>query len=140
MRIFLDANILFSASVTGSATRKLFDAVVRHSGPPVTNPHVIEEAKRNIELKRHKQLAEFGRLIKRVSISNAFHTSLSAELPPQDIPILSGAIGACCSHLWTSDKKHFGKFFGKTIHDVTVISSITLANILIDLGWKPHSD
>lgn len=136
MRIFLDANILFSASANGSATRLLFDAVLKYTNECLTNPHAFEEAKRNIEAKRPQQLSEFKKISKSISVSNAFYTDFTADLPQQDIPILAGAIGSQCTHLWTSDKNHFGALYGKTIHDVQIISSILLADILIDEGWK----
>ncbi|MGA1824838.1 MAG: DNA-binding protein [bacterium] len=136
MRIFLDANILFSASAAGSATRLLLDAAIKYADECITNPHAVEEAKRNIIAKRSQQLSAFKTISKNVSVSNAFYTDLSVNLPQQDVPILAGAIGAQCTHLWTGDKKHFGSLYGKTIHGVQIVSSTLLADILIDLGWK----
>jgi hypothetical protein len=137
MRIFLDANILFSASADGSATRLLLDAALKYSDECLTCPHAFEEAKRNIEAKRPQQSSGLKKISKRISISNAFYTDLSIDLPQQDVPILAGAIGAQCTHLWTSDKKHFGVLYGKSIHGVQIVSSLLLVDILIDLGWRP---
>ena len=136
MRIFLDANILFSASATGSAIRLLLDAALKYADECITNPHAFEEAKRNIEAKRLQQLSAYEKIIKSVTVSNAFYPDLSVNLPQQDVPILAGAIGAQCTHLWTGDKKHFGALYGKTIHGVHIVSSTLLADILIDLGWS----
>ena len=138
MKIFLDANILFSASHTTSATRILFDATVKYADECITNPHAFEEAKRNIEAKRPLQLSEFKKISSHLKISNLFYNILGVDLPLQDVPILAGAIGARCSHLWTGDKKHFWKFYGQSIHGALVVSHIMLADILCKMGWKPN--
>lgn len=137
MRIFLDANILFSASLDGSATQLLLDVALKYSNECITCPHALDEAKRNIETKRPQQSSGLKKIIESISVSNAFYTDLSINLPQQDVPILAGAIGSKCTHLWTSDKKHFGVFYGKSIHGVQIVSSLLLADILIDLGWRP---
>lgn len=138
MKIFLDANILFSSTQSGSATRLLFNALVKHNAECITNPHAFEEAKRNIEAKRPKQISELKKISKHLNICNAFYKDHAIDLPPQDVPILSGAIGSECTHLWTGDKKHFGKFYGKSIHGVLVVSHMMLADILFDIGWNPQ--
>lgn len=137
MRIFLDANILFSASADESATLVLLDAALKYTDECITCPHALEEAKRNIEAKRPQQSSGSEKILQSISVSNAFYIDLSIDLPQQDIPILAGAIGAQCTHLWTSDKKHFGALYGKSIHDVRIVSSLLLADMLIDLGWRP---
>lgn len=137
MRIFLDANILFSASADGSATRVLLDAALKYADECITCPHALEEAKRNIEAKRPQQSSGLEKILQCISVSNAFYIDLSINLPQQDIPILAGAIGAQCTHLWTSDKKHFGALYGKSIHGVRIVSSLLLADMLIDSGWRP---
>ena len=136
MRIFIDANILFSAAHHTSATRSLFNGVARHA-KLVTNPHALEEAYRNLAQKRPEHIAGMKELQKDIEVSPAFsHVDSAAGLPDHDIPILAGAIGAGCTHIWTSDKKHFGKWYGRKIHDISIISSIMLADILIKKGWK----
>lgn len=136
MRIFLDANILFSASLPTSATRQLFEGAFLLCDELVTNSHAIHEVRHNLLLKRPELLSEFELLIKKVSITNAFLVISEVKLPLQDIPILAGAAGSQCQYLWTGDKRHFGDTFGKTFHGVTIISGIQLADILIKAGWK----
>jgi len=138
MRIFLDANILFSASADGSATRLLLDAALKYADECITCPHAFEEARRNIETKHPQQSSGLKRISQSISVSNAFYMDLSIDLPQQDVPILAGAIGSQCTHLWTSDKKHFGPLYGKSIHAVRIVSSLLLADMLIDLGWRPR--
>jgi uncharacterized protein len=137
MRIFLDANILFSAADPSSATRMLFNAA-RSNAEIVTTPHAWEEARRNLVLKRPKHAAGLKELQNHLVMSHAFSPIEATGLPDFDIPIISGAAGSASSHLWTSDKRHFGKWYGKELHDVTVVSSVMLAELLMKKGWKPH--
>ena len=134
MRIFIDANILFSAANRTSATRSLFNAAATFA-ELVTNPHAWEEAYRNLLQKRPEHAMGMKNLRKYIELSAAFSHIAAADLPDHDIPILAGAIGAGCTHVWTSDKKHFGKWYGRQVHGVVVVSSVLLADILIEKGW-----
>ena len=49
MRIFLDANILFSAAKTDGAIRRLVSLVVADGHECMANGYVLEEARRNLE-------------------------------------------------------------------------------------------
>ena len=134
MKVFLDANILFSASDEKSATRKLLDTL-SHCGQPVTSPHAWEEARRNLDQKRPHLLPGLEGLRLVVTITHAFSLPPDVEVADKDKPILAGAIGAGCSHLWTSDRLHFGNLYGRTVHNVAIVSSIQLAEELH--GSKP---
>lgn len=127
MRVFLDANVLFFAADPASATSRLLNSVARHS-EAVTSSHAWEEARRNLEQKRPVHAKGLDRLRGIVKTMDATAQSPETNLPPSDIPILAGAIGAGCTHLWTSDRKHFGSYFGRRIGGVRVISSILLAD------------
>lgn len=48
----------------------------------------------------------------------------------KDVPILSGAIAGRATHLLTGDERDFGKFWGKTIQGVKIISPRMLAEEL----------
>lgn len=96
----------------------------------VTSPHAWEEARRNLERKRHHLLEGLESLRTKVSITQAFLLPTSVELAEKDKPILAGAAGARCTHLWTSDRLHFGALYGTQIHGVTVVSSIQLADLI----------
>ncbi len=136
MRIFLDANILFSAAAPHTATRRLLDAASGYA-VLVTNPHAWEEARRNLARKRPHFEPGLESLKKTVILSNAFAHAGPIDLPECDIPVLAGAIGSKSTHLWTGDKQHFGKWYGKEQCGVTVVSSVLLADILFEMGWKP---
>jgi hypothetical protein len=126
MRVFLDANILFSSSDPDSATRQLLDAIAKQ-GTLVTNPHAWEEARRNLALKRPDFLLGLIHLAERVSINQSVGPLPETTLPAMDLPILAGAIGARCTHLWTSDRRHFGPYYGQRLGGVLIVSSLDLA-------------
>ena len=134
MRVFLDANILFSAGATGSATRRLLDVVLRHA-QVVTHHHAWEEAWRNLDHKRPEHLPGLLALRSQLTFSDALHMVAECELPEKDRPILGAAVGASCTHLWTSDQQHFGRYYGKTFQGVLIVSSVMLANELTSKGW-----
>ncbi len=126
MKVFLDANILFSASDVDSATHSLLDRVARH-GKLVTSAHAWEEARRNLERKRPHLLAGLEEMRRRLTVTYAFRLPPDVDIVDKDKPVLAGAIGSGCTHLWTSDRRHFGQLYGKTIHGVVIISSVQLA-------------
>jgi uncharacterized protein len=120
-RLFLDANILFSASYredAGVAVLWSIENVILFA-----SPYVIEEAKRNLVKREHKKRLE--RLIQPLHLVQAVTTPEAirreVELPEKDWPILGGAIAAKATHLITGDLKHFGRYFGKHIHGTLVL-------------------
>lgn len=136
MRVLLDANILFSASARGSPTSVVLAAILRH-GVAVITTHVCEEARRNLAAQRASYLGECARLCALMELTTAFYTGTLPSVPDEDKPVLAGAIGARCTHLWTSDRRHFGSWYGRTVHGVRMVSSVQMANELIKLGWRP---
>lgn len=116
-RLFLDANVLFSAAYQReSGLRRLWRM------PRVTlvsSRYAIEEARRNLD--HDEQRARLGELLETIEISHAA-APLPGEvgLPEKDRPILEAAIGAKCSHLLTGDLRHFGPYFGRRLAGVLV--------------------
>lgn len=131
MRVFLDANILFSAAAQQSATRQLLERLLA-SAEVVTNEHALEEARRNLRLKRTHDLAGLTAIQEHITLTPVYCGRIQSALPAEDIPILVGAVGAVCSHLWTSDRRHFGRYYGKQLQGVQIVSSLMLADLLSD--------
>ena len=67
MRAFLDANVLFSASNAGSNIARLI-AVLCARGAAVSSDLAIEEARRNITVKRTAWLPAFDQLLRAVEV------------------------------------------------------------------------
>jgi hypothetical protein len=55
---------------------------------------------------------------------------LIQKFPLKDAPILGGAIAGQATHLLTGDERDFGKFWGKTIQGVKIVSPRMLAEEL----------
>ncbi len=133
MKVFLDANILFSAATPDSPTRRLLEIVLTHARA-LTNEHAWEEARRNIERKRPQLSGELTRLRTRVEFTAKLAQVENPALPAKDQPILGGAVASGCSHLWTGDKRHFGALYGRTVSETRIVSGVMLANELAAAG------
>ena len=133
MRVFLDANILFSGSVAESQIAKMIK-IIQNNGDCVTNFYAVEEARKNLELKKFGSLAGLESLLKNISVSNKLILDLPIELNSKDIPILGGAIALKCTHLLTGDKKDFGFLYGKQVKGVMVVSPKLLAEEMVAKG------
>jgi len=129
MRIFLDANILFSAALPHSRMRAFLD-VLLDLAPCATNEYAVEEARRNLSMKFPEGVKALERLAKQCEIVARLESDLGVELPLKDVPILGGAVASQATHLLTGDERDFGKFWGKTIHGVKIVSPRMLAEEL----------
>jgi predicted nucleic acid-binding protein len=118
-RLFLDANVLFSAAYRPNAGLLRFWQL-----PDVelcASRYALEEARINLteDAQRHR--------LDRLSVRLKLFNSASRELPrginlaEKDIPILLAAIEAHCTHLITGDLRHFGPYFGKKLSGILVL-------------------
>ena len=139
MKVFLDANILFSASATTSQVARLL-AIVQQYGSCVTNSYAVEEARKNLELKKFGTLEGLDSLLEKVTFSNKLILNLPVDLKAKDVPILGGAIASQwaespiaqkCTYLLIEDKKDFGFLFGQQVDGVLVVSPKRLAEEII---------
>ncbi len=134
MRVFLDANVLFSAAKSSGAVRA-FLAELKASGHTlVVDGYVAGEARRNLEAKFPAAMKDFQSVMEDVEASAKASGPLAAEvapgLPEKDQPVLAAAIQHRCDILLTGDKTHFGPFYGQTIEGVTIHSPAGLARKL----------
>jgi hypothetical protein len=130
MRIFLDANVLFSASNRGSNIARLVELAVRDH-VVLTCDLAHEEARRNIVLKRSQWSKGFDELQAAIQCVPTALFELPVELIEKDRPIICSAIHSGCDLLATGDKRHFEHLFEQTVQGVTVVSLVGLANRLI---------
>jgi predicted nucleic acid-binding protein len=134
MRVFLDANILFSAAKSPGAIRQLVGQIPIRGHECVADEYVIAEARRNLEQKFPAALSDFENLlcaISRLASPPALSApSLDLLLPEKDRPVLASAIQHRCQALLTGDKTHFGRLYGQTIAGVSIYSPQDLAVIL----------
>ncbi len=121
MRVFLDANILFSASQTHSRMKALLD-VLSARAVFLTNEYAAEEARRNLSAKFPDGVKTLERLLKNCEIILQLATDVEAGLPLKDVPILGGAIAGHATYLLTGDERDFGKLWVTTIQGVKIVS------------------
>ena len=135
MRIFLDANILFSAARSPGAIRALLEALLAAGHVGVTSDYALIEARRNIEGKcGEPELAHLDALTARLTVVGSAIVTRSTKVAPglaeKDRPILAAAIGSRCAVLLTGDRRHFGPHFGKSLAGVEIHSPASLAGAL----------
>ena len=130
MSIFLDANILFSASNTGTAIHRLL-LWLNERERLVTSAYAAMEAERNIAAKRPLWSKEHKAIMTFIGIVPEAALHINIGLPNKDKPILAAAIAAKCTYLVTVDKRDFGHLYGRTIDGVMVLSIMDFANIML---------
>jgi predicted nucleic acid-binding protein len=134
MRVFLDANVLFSAAKSDGAIRELLNLLEQSRHQCCVDAYVIEEARRNLGAKAADQMPTLERLLSRMTKASAQRVDPALEaslpLPAKDRPVLAAAIHQSCDALVTGDRTHFGTLYGRTIHGVTIHSPRSLAEAL----------
>jgi predicted nucleic acid-binding protein len=135
MRIFLDANVLFSAAKSDGAVRELLTLFDRAGHECCVNSYVVEEARRNLFAKAPEAIPVLDRLLSRMTTAKAQASDAALEaslpLPVKDRPVLAAAIRQGCAVLVTGDRTHFGALYGGTVHGVAVHSPRSLAEVLL---------
>jgi predicted nucleic acid-binding protein len=118
-RLFLDANVLFSAAHKEDA--RVFRLWNLRDVVLYSSRYALEEARFN--LPDENRLNRLMSLPEKVQFVEAGKRDLpkSVHLPAKDVPILLAAIEAKSDYLLTGDLRHFGPYFGKRIEGVTVV-------------------
>lgn len=115
MRLFLDANILFSAAhrPQGKAAL-LIELSAEGHWEVVTSSYAIDEARRNLLLKFPSAVENLDALVAGVNRAE-HHPSLFYPRPlsEKDRPIFQAALACSATHLLTGDYRDFGEFMGK---------------------------
>ena len=112
MKLFLDANVLFTAAHNpGGKAAFVIELAGQGHWDVVTSSFAIEEARRNLEAKLPEVISEFEVLVSDVDVvPGVFNEACPIDLPEKDVPIFLSAAGARCTHLLTGDLKDFGRF------------------------------
>jgi hypothetical protein len=134
LRIFLDANVLFSAAQSDGAIRRLLGLLLEAGHECWADGFVLAEARRNLTLKSPSGLPVLDALLPNIRIGvqragAALEASL--PLPDKDRPVLGAAIAQGCQALLTGDRSHFGRLYGRTIQGVTIHSPRSLAESVL---------
>ncbi|MBA2670095.1 MAG: DNA-binding protein [Gemmatimonadetes bacterium] len=119
-RVFLDANVLFSAAYREhSGLRRLWEL---ERVQLVTSGYAAAEAHRNLPEGEPRMRLESLLAVMEVSVE-VMELSLptGVDLPAKDRPIQLAALHARATHLLTGDVAHFGPYFGRSIEGVQIL-------------------
>lgn len=128
MKLFLDANILFTAAYSPDGiARALFDLTDAGHCSLCTSAYALDEARRNLALKAQAKLPDMERLFTLLTVvpepsPEKVTWAQDLELPKKDAPIMAAAIACTADILVTGDRRDFGHLFGQNVEGVRVLS------------------
>jgi len=113
-RLFLDANVLFTAAHRPQGKAGFlfaeFQGGLSH-WQLVSSAYAVEEARRNIASKYPQATSELLRLTASLKLAAQPPTArIALALPDKDLPIWAAALACHATHLLTGDLKDFGRF------------------------------
>jgi uncharacterized protein len=111
-RVFLDANVLFSAVYKeGAGLARLWHL---DGLKLISSAYALIETRLNLaDPSQHERLSALLQAIAIVPAGGAIPPGI--ELPVKDVPILASAFAAKATHLLTGDQRHFGALYGREI-------------------------
>jgi predicted nucleic acid-binding protein len=117
-RLFLDANVLFSAAYKINA--RLLPLWEIRNVVLCSSHYALQEAR--INLAGEDQWKRLTDLSGSLRLFEAGQTPLPSGilLPDKDVPIFLAAIEARATHLLTGDVRHFRAYFGKKIAGIVI--------------------
>ena len=119
-RLFLDANVLFSAAYRPNAGLLRLWKLKKIT--LISSHYALAEAR--INLTDDVQRGRLTRLCRSIEFFDAPSSDLpqGVSLPDKDAPIVLAAIEGKATYLITGDIRHFGPYFGKKIRGILVLS------------------
>jgi predicted nucleic acid-binding protein len=119
LRVFLDANILFTAAYSPDGLSALLvELGAAGRVTLLTSPLAIVEAERNLEAKRPAALPTLRRSLTAVRVVEEpapadVERLTPPELSSKDRPLLAAAIAAHATHFVTGDVADFGRWMNR---------------------------
>ncbi|HBT46493.1 MAG TPA: DNA-binding protein [Peptococcaceae bacterium] len=119
-RVFLDANVLFSAAYGSSSLLRFWELARSGKIKLLTSGYALEEARRNLDNQDQRRRLED--LAKELTLVPEPPPGVlcPVSLPEKDRPLLAAALCARATHFVTGDKRHFEKYFGLKIQDILI--------------------
>lgn len=117
-RLFLDANVLFSAAYKPDAR---LVQLWRIKGIVLcSSRYALEEAR--VNLRQPDQQQALHKLCVGLHLFDAASGDMprGITLPEKDRPIFAAALEARAAHLLTGDVQHFGPYLGKTLQGIAI--------------------
>jgi predicted nucleic acid-binding protein len=119
-RVFLDANVLFSAAYKAHA--RLLELWRLKDTSLFSSRYALEEARSN--LLNEDQERRLVKLADALTLHDAGEPNHphGVRLPDKDAPILQAAIEGRANYLLTGDIRHFGPYLSRTIAGVQILT------------------
>jgi predicted nucleic acid-binding protein len=118
-RLFLDANVLFSAAYRESSP--LLRLWHRRGVELLTSAYACVEAERHLHQDQRARLTELMKRVRLVPDAPSQDLAEKLSLRSKDVPIVAAAIAAGATHLITGDRRDFGPYFGKRLLEMQVL-------------------
>ena len=119
MKIFLDANVLFTAAYNPQGKAFLLIQSDLHF---VSSDYAIDEARRNLKVKKKSALDTFDKFIKNIEVVILFPNIVCPiDIADKDKPIFTAAWISESTHLLTGDIKDFGIYMNKAAETKNII-------------------
>lgn len=133
-RVFLDANVLFTAAHNENGKAALvIDLGKRGRFGLLTSEYAIAEAIHNLVIKSPESVAAFDGLLRHFEVVNpALSIPCPIELAQKDQPIFVAAMTGRAIHLLTGDLRDFGHHMNKPKHTEGILVQ-TVADFLNSL-------
>lgn len=137
MRLFLDANVLFTAAISpDGASRALVRLARRGSCALASSRFAIDEATRNVAVKRRGELAALDDVLASVTVVNEPGPKVLAwavaHVAAKDGPILAAAAASRVDMLVTGDRRHFGSLYGGGVGGLLVLPPREALEVVLD--------
>jgi predicted nucleic acid-binding protein len=145
VRLFLDANVLFSMALgSGESPHPLLKLANFGQCTLFTSSLGAEEARRNMERKVPHASERLDAVLSTVSISPdptgaLVSWALHQGLPAKDAPLLAAAIAARSDLFVTGDLRHFGHLFGRVLRGVQVIRLSDAIGLIVEGAKRADS-
>jgi len=123
-RVFLDANVLFSAALGGAVFEAIWAAAERGGYELVTSGYCLTEARENLVRKRPEAMSGFSKKLALVKIVPGAEPEpwMVQALPEKDGPVLAAAIASGAGVLLTGDVRHFGRLMAREDFEPKVLT------------------
>ncbi len=115
MRLFLDANVLFTAAHNPKGKAALLiELGDRGYWELYSSPYALEESRRNLERKFPQALDELNKILGGIRlIEHQPGLAFPEGLALKDRPIFQAALACPATHLLTGDQKDFGPYMNQ---------------------------
>lgn len=137
MKLFLDANVVFSAAHLEEGRAQDLVALARAGHCALlSSAHALEEARRNLALKSSRYEMRLADALAQIEIVAEPPSAVSdwareEGLPPKGAPILAAAVQAGAAMLVTGDARDFGHLYERTLRGVRIVTPArALAEVL----------